>query len=130
MECVNYKPSTIDFLIPSLSEAKTLCTSYDKTYMVIIIIIRLAVITTLLCWLYFTFKNNFAFIVVVLLAVYLYMNSLLLILAIITKQAYKKKLVKVQVQKKIFVPQLWYNSLLDRPKTACPIGYIETRSLN
>lgn len=116
-ECTKYKTKWINAIIPSFTEFRILCESYDKTELVIITLIRIIIYMIIYKYLFLMDKKSKIMIPFMIIGICIIVVNIISLLYIIwTKQLYKKEIKIVSIEKKEFVPRSWYNSLLSEKR--------------
>lgn len=133
--CDKYYIKFYNFIIPSITEFKTICDSYDKTRMFITVFIRTITYYLIMIYLFemniidYRRENRIKLYGLIILIFVIFLNILSLIYIIIKKQRNPKK-ISVPEEKEDeyanFKPIAYYESDIKK-EIVCPVGFEKIR---
>lgn len=126
-KCNSYNFHITDLFIPSIRDANIWCFSYDKTKMILLILFRFVLYMTLFKLLYNKEYTDIFLIIkilmLIIIVILMMVNMVSLGITLYNRQLYKKEIKSILMEKKVFVPRQWYNSLLEmKIESQCPAG--------
>jgi hypothetical protein len=93
-DCIHYNYNWLELLVPSYKGLKKICSSREKSVLFIVSLVRLCIVLRIVMWLGLSYdkvmdyKLSLGYIFFMVCVVYLFMNSLYLMMVILRKPEY------------------------------------------